>query len=128
VSHVDDNAQSPHNNAVTEPFGGLLASFQLALDAENKSPKTVENYTRAVVQFAEHLRSHGVLDDVKAVAADDVRRWLTGLQGRIAPSTEYRNYSGLRQFSPGASVRASWTSRRWSTSGRRKCPSRVPRC
>jgi hypothetical protein len=26
-------------NAVTEPFGGLLASFQLALEAEGKSPK-----------------------------------------------------------------------------------------
>jgi integrase/recombinase XerC len=80
---------------VTEPFGGLLASFQLALEAENKSPKTVENYSYAVVQFADHL---GDRDVASTVTADDVRRWLTSLQGRVAPSTEYRNYSGLRQF------------------------------
>jgi site-specific recombinase XerD len=83
---------------VTEPFGGLLASFQLALEAENKSPKTVENYSYAVEQFADHLRAGDLVDDVTTVTADDVRRWLTSLQGRVAPSTEYRNYSGLRQF------------------------------
>ena len=32
------------------------------------------------------------------VTADDVRRWLVSLRGKVAPSTEYRNYSGLRQF------------------------------
>jgi integrase/recombinase XerC len=85
----------PIINGVTEPFGGLLASFQLALEAENKSPKTVENYSYAVVQFADHL---GDRDVASTVTADDVRRWLTSLQGRVAPSTEYRNYSGLRQF------------------------------
>jgi integrase/recombinase XerC len=85
----------PIINGVTEPFGSLLASFQLALEAENKSPKTVENYSYAVVQFADHL---GDRDVASTVTADDVRRWLTSLQGRVAPSTEYRNYSGLRQF------------------------------
>jgi integrase/recombinase XerC len=83
---------------VTEPFGGLLASFQLALEAENKSPKTVENYTYAIAQFADYLHAIAVADDVATVTAADVRHWLTSLQGRVAPSTEYRNYSGLRQF------------------------------
>jgi len=35
---------------------------------------------------------------VTTVTADDVRRWLVSLRGKVAPSTEYRNYSGLRQF------------------------------
>jgi site-specific recombinase XerD len=83
---------------MADPFGGLLASFQLALEAEGKSPKTVENYTYAVIQFVDHLRAHNLLDDVATVKADDVRRWLTGLRGKVATSTEYRNYSGLRQF------------------------------
>jgi integrase/recombinase XerC len=83
----------------SDSFGGLLDSFQLALEAENKSPKTVENYSRAVVQFAGYLsQGERTSDDVTTVAADDVRRWLTSLQGQVAPSTEYRNYSGLRQF------------------------------
>jgi integrase/recombinase XerC len=51
-----------------------------------------------VTQFAEDLRARGLADDVTTVTANDVRRWLASLQGKVAPSTEYRNYSGLRQF------------------------------
>jgi integrase/recombinase XerC len=83
---------------MTEPFGGLLASFTLALDAEGKSPKTVENYSRAVLVFARWLREHHLVDDVAGVRADQVRGWLVSLRGKVAPSTEYRNYSGCRQF------------------------------
>jgi integrase/recombinase XerC len=83
---------------MTDPFGGLLDSFTLALEAEGKSPKTLDNYSRAVVAFAQHLEGQGLADDVTTVRADDVRRFLVGLQGKVAPSTEYRNYSGLRQF------------------------------
>jgi site-specific recombinase XerC len=80
------------------PFGGLLDSFTLALEAEGKSPKTLDNYSRAVIAFAQHLHEQRLADDVTTVRADDVRRFLVGLQGKVAPSTEYRNYSGLRQF------------------------------
>ena len=51
-----------------------------------------------MTQFAEDLRARGLADDVTTVTANDVRRWLASLQGKVAPSTEYRNYSGLRQF------------------------------
>jgi site-specific recombinase XerD len=83
---------------VTEPFRGLLDSFTLALEAEGKSPKTVENYSRAVLAFARWLDAHDLADDVTTVRADDVRGWLVSLHGNVSPSTEYRNYSGCRQF------------------------------
>jgi integrase/recombinase XerC len=83
---------------MADVFGGLLDSFTLALDAEGKSPKTVENYSRAVVAFARWLRAHDMADDVTTVRADDVRGWLVSLKGNVSPSTEYRNYSGCRQF------------------------------
>jgi integrase/recombinase XerC len=35
---------------------------------------------------------------VTTVRADDVRGWLVSLKGNVSPSTEYRNYSGCRQF------------------------------
>ena len=79
-------------------FGGLLDSFTLALEAEGKSPKTVENYSRAVVGFAHWLRDQHQADDVTGVSADHVRGWLVSLKGHVSPSTEYRNYSGCRQF------------------------------
>ena len=94
---------------MTDPFGGLLASFQLALEAEGKSPKTLDNYSRAVAQFAAWLRDHGLADDVATITAVDVRGWLVSLQGKVAPSTEYRNTY------PATSV-ASWSSAfRWSS-------------
>jgi site-specific recombinase XerD len=83
---------------VTGEFGGLLDSFTLALEAEGKSPKTVENYSRAVVAFARWLTGNGRADDVAEVTASDVRGWLVSVKGHVAPSTEYRNYSGTRQF------------------------------
>jgi site-specific recombinase XerD len=83
---------------VADAFGGLLDSFILELEAEGKSPKTVENYSRAVVAFARWLHAHDQADDVTTVRADDVRGWLVSLKGNVSPSTEYRNYSGCRQF------------------------------
>jgi hypothetical protein len=83
---------------MADVFSGLLDSFTLALDAEGKSPKTVENYPRAVVGFPHWLRAHDQVDDVNTVHADDVHGWLVSLKGNVSPSTEYRNYSGCRQF------------------------------
>jgi hypothetical protein len=53
----------------------------------------VENHTYAVIQFADKVHHRGLADDVNGVSADDVRRWLTSLQGNVAQSTEYRNYT-----------------------------------
>jgi integrase/recombinase XerC len=83
---------------MSDVFRGLLDSFTLALEAEGKSPKTLDNYGRAVAQFADWLVHQGRADDVTEVRADDTRAWLVSLHGKVAPSTEYRNYSGLRQF------------------------------
>jgi site-specific recombinase XerD len=83
---------------MSDTFDGLLDSFCLALDAESKSPKTVDNYRRAVDAFAAWLAEQGLDDDAAAVTGDQVRSFLVSLRGKVAPSTEYRNYSGLRQF------------------------------
>jgi site-specific recombinase XerD len=83
---------------MTDVFNGLLDSFCLALDAEGKSPKTIDNYRRAVTAFAGWLDAHNLEDDIEVVTAGDVRGFLVSLRGKVAPSTEYRNYSGLRQF------------------------------
>jgi integrase/recombinase XerC len=84
---------------MAEPFQGLLASFQLALEAEGKSPRTIEGYTLGVTQLAEHLRRQGRADDVTQVTATDVREFLTALERAGAkPSTRYTRYSGCRQF------------------------------
>lgn len=82
---------------MSEAFGGLLDSFDLALETEGKSDKTRANYGLAVRQLAEWMRANGRADDVTTVRAEDVRRWLVSMRGKVAESTEYRNYSGARQ-------------------------------
>jgi hypothetical protein len=72
----DDSA---YQHSVTDPFNGLLASFQLAFEAEGRSPKTLDNYSRAVVQFAAWLRDRVLVDDVAIVTATDVRGRLVSL-------------------------------------------------
>ena len=56
---------------MAELFGGLLDSFMLALEAEGKSPKTLDNYSRAVVAFAQHLREQGLSTDAAPYAVND---------------------------------------------------------
>jgi hypothetical protein len=79
---------------LSDPGCQALASFQLALEAEAKSPKTVESYTNAVSQSPNHWRDHDLLEDVTTVTAGAGRRWLSSLQCRVAPSTEYATTSG----------------------------------
>ena len=80
------------------PFNGLLESFRLALEAEDKSDKTIEAYSYGVTQLAEFLRAEGRDDDVAQVTAGDVRRFLASLKDKVTPSTRYNRYSGCRQF------------------------------
>ena len=80
-------------------FRGMLESFQLALEAEGQSPKTIEAYSYGVAQLADHLRSRGRDDDITQVTAADVREFLTALERNgVTPSTRYNRYSGCRQF------------------------------
>jgi site-specific recombinase XerD len=96
---------------VTDPFGGLLVSFQLALEAEGKYPKTLDNYSRAVVQFADWLAANDRVDDVEAVTAADMRGWLVSLQARSRRPPSTATTPGVGSSSPGVSARTSWTPR-----------------
>ena len=59
------------------PFGGLLESRTLALEAENKSPRTLENYATGVTQLADWLTDHDhPTDDVQTVTPEAIRGWL----------------------------------------------------
>lgn len=79
-------------------WGGLLESWQLALEAENKSPATLEAYGWAPVQFAGWLAEHGHPDDVRQVTVEQVRGWLRHLGATRSENTAQNRYKGLRAF------------------------------
>ena len=83
------------------PRGHLLVlnrSFQRTLEAENKSPRTIEAYTDAVRLLATYCQAHGnpvLIWDLKrghvqAFIADQLARW--------KPTTAHNRYRGLHAF------------------------------
>ena len=83
------------------PRGHLLAlnrSFRRTLEAENKSPRTIEAYTDAVRLLAAYCQAQGhpVLagelqrEHVQLFIADQLARW--------KPATAHNRYRGLHAF------------------------------
>ena len=77
-------------------------SWQLALRAERKSPRTIEGYVDNLDLFDRWLRAKGYSNAVESITADEVREWMTGLTDRkgnpARPSTVQTRYKGLRVF------------------------------
>jgi hypothetical protein len=98
------------------PRGHLLVlnrSFRRTLEAENKSPRTIEAYTDAVRLLATYGQAHGHpllagelrREHIQAFIADQLSRW--------KPATAHNRYRGLHAFSSGPSLRAIWRPIRW---------------
>lgn len=76
----------------------LLESWTIALEAERKSPKTVEGYTTSVQQLVTWLAGQDHSCDVADVTADQLRAWLRHLGDTRAESTVLSRYNGMRQY------------------------------
>lgn len=79
-------------------YAGLADSWMLALEAEGKSPRTVENYLWGPVQLAGWLTAHDTPDDVHALTPDLIRAWLRDLAATKAENTVRGRYVGLSRF------------------------------
>jgi hypothetical protein len=91
------------------PRGHLLVlnrSFHRTLEAENKSPRTIEAYTDAVRLLATFCQSHGQpllagelrREHIQAFIADQLAGW--------KPATAHNRYRGLHAFLSGRWLRA----------------------
>lgn len=79
-------------------WDGLMSSWLLALEAEGKSPRTVDNYRWGAFQLAEWLDANGHPVDVRQLTSDQVREWLAQLGRTRSESTARSRYVGVRQF------------------------------
>ena len=83
------------------PRGHLLAlnrSFRRTLEAENKSPRTIEAYTDAVRLLATYYQAHG-----RPILAGELRRqhiqeFIADQLARWKPTTAHNRYRGLHAF------------------------------
>src|SRR5262245_11528522 len=76
----------------------LNASFQLTLEQEGKSPRTVEAYTDAVRLLAAYCEAHGLPLLAEELTRDHVRAFIADQLARWKPATAHQRYRSLRKF------------------------------
>ena len=95
------SSSQPASSGAQLPRGHLLVlnrSFRRTLEAENKSPRTIEAYTDAVRLLATYCQAQGnplVAGElqrahIQAFIADQLARW--------KPATAHNRYRGLHAF------------------------------
>jgi len=82
----------------THLWHGLLTSWTLALEAENKSRHTLESYRTSAVMFARWLQDNSHADDVLTITTEQIRSWLAHLSATRSASTAKARYVGVRLF------------------------------
>ena len=83
------------------PRGHLLVlnrSFRRTLEAENKSPRTIEAYTDAVRFLATYCQAHGQPLLVGELRRVHVQGFIADQLGRWKPATAHNRYRGLHAF------------------------------
>jgi site-specific recombinase XerD len=83
------------------PRGHLLVlnrSFRRTLEAENKSPRTIEAYTDAVRLLATYCRAHGRPLLVGELQPEHIQSFIADQLARWKPATAHNRYRGLRAF------------------------------
>jgi hypothetical protein len=64
----------------------LLPSWQLALESDNKFPKTIKSYTAGVRSLSAFLRAQGMPDDIEDAAPEHIRAFLVAARERTSPA------------------------------------------
>ena len=83
------------------PRGHLLVlnrSFRRTLEAENKSPRTIEAYTDAVRLLATYCQAHGHPVLAGELQREHVQEFIADQLARWKPATAHNRYRGLHAF------------------------------
>lgn len=78
--------------------GALVPSWLRSLRAENKSPRTVQSYEEAALQFVAFLDERGMPTQVAGIHREHVEMFVEHLLATKSPSTASNRYRSLQQF------------------------------
>jgi len=96
----------PHVTTIAD----AMDSWEVALNARNRSHHTIAEYRRTLIIFSTWLITEGITDDVETITADDVRRFLIHEADRehnkpgakhakrTRPATAAKHFRNLRAF------------------------------
>ena len=83
------------------PRGHLLVlnrSFRRTLEAENKSPRTIEAYTDAVRLLATYCQAHSQPVLASELRREHIQEFIADQLARWKPATAHNRYRGLHAF------------------------------
>lgn len=75
-----------------------IAAFARAMRAENKSPGTLDTYTRAAGQLAAFLAERGMPRDVAHIRREHIESLIEDLRARRKPATANNRFRGCQRF------------------------------
>lgn len=84
--------------STSPPITGLITSWQLALEAAAKSPKTVRSYIDSVKALHRFLVAEGMPADVEGVEPQHVRAFLLAEERRTSAASAAVHFRNLRVF------------------------------
>ena len=108
------------------PRGHLLAlnrSFRRTLEAENKSPRTIEAYTDAVRLLASYCQAHGHPLLASDLEREHIQDFIADQLGRSKPATAHHRYRACTPPSSGPWPKATSSPAPWMACDRPSCPS-----
>jgi site-specific recombinase XerD len=76
----------------------LLPSWQLVLESDNKSPKTIKSYTASLKSLAKFLREHDMPDDIEDVEPEHIRAFLVSERERTSAAFSQQHYRNLHVY------------------------------
>lgn len=74
---------------------GLLPSWELALESDNKSPKTIKSYLASVRSLAAFLAANNMPGEVDDVTTESIRAFLVAERERTTPAYAQQHYRNL---------------------------------
>ncbi len=81
------------------PLAELATSFARSLRAARKSPRTIEVYMRAILEYDRYATAEGMPRDVSRIKRSHVEQWMEFMDAKgNAPATVSVRHAGLRRF------------------------------
>ena len=95
---VQIQTQQGSKEHLLDSYRVLTASFRRSLQAQNKSPRTIQTYGEALGQFGTFIAASGMPEAVTGLRREHVEAFVADLLSRFKPATASNRYRALRSF------------------------------
>ena len=88
----------PVGAALPSSFEALSVSFRRALQANNKSPRTIQTYSEGLRLFGQFLIAQGMPTEVENIRREHIEAFVIDLLQHYKPATANNRFRALQAF------------------------------